>query len=126
MRLHVFSDIHGIHLETKVFFLLADCLSKFTDVEELADSERFLCGRCNRKQPATKKFWIRRLPNVSRTYNRRTLLAFLVRKAAARCPHMSESQVMLYMELKEEFFILRVHRLSFLSINQSIEITFFA
>lgn len=43
---------------------LHDCLKKFTDVEELADSERFLCGRCNRKQPATKKFWIRRLPNV--------------------------------------------------------------
>lgn len=43
---------------------LLDCLQKFTDVEELADSERFLCGRCNRKQPSTKKFWIRRLPNV--------------------------------------------------------------
>ena len=44
--------------------MFEDCLKKFTDVEELGDSERFFCGRCSRKQPSTKKFWIRRLPNV--------------------------------------------------------------
>jgi ubiquitin carboxyl-terminal hydrolase 3 len=43
---------------------VSDCLKKFTDVEELADSERFFCSRCGRKQASTKKFWIRRLPNV--------------------------------------------------------------
>lgn len=44
---------------------LHDCLEKFTDVEELSDADRFFCERrCNRKQPSTKKFWIRRLPNV--------------------------------------------------------------
>eukprot|EP00096_Caligus_rogercresseyi_P009393 TRINITY_DN3185_c0_g1_i1.p1 TRINITY_DN3185_c0_g1~~TRINITY_DN3185_c0_g1_i1.p1 ORF type:complete len:547 (-),score=156.85 TRINITY_DN3185_c0_g1_i1:247-1887(-) len=43
---------------------LHDCLQKFVDVEELADSERFFCGSCKNKQRSTKKFWIRRLPNV--------------------------------------------------------------
>uniref|UniRef100_A0A0K2VCM1 Ubiquitin carboxyl-terminal hydrolase n=3 Tax=Lepeophtheirus salmonis TaxID=72036 RepID=A0A0K2VCM1_LEPSM len=43
---------------------LHDCLEKFVDVEELADSERFFCGSCKNKQRSTKKFWIRRLPNV--------------------------------------------------------------
>ncbi len=33
-------------------------------MEELGESERFFCNRCGRKQPSTKKFWIRRLPNV--------------------------------------------------------------
>ena len=48
----------------QVACVVADCLQKFTDIEELADSERFHCARCNTKQPSTKKFWIRRLPNV--------------------------------------------------------------
>jgi len=43
---------------------LHDCLEKFVEVEELADSERFFCNNCKNKQRATKKFWIRRLPNV--------------------------------------------------------------
>lgn len=41
-----------------------DCLQKFVETEELADSERFFCNVCKSKQPSTKKFWIRRLPNV--------------------------------------------------------------
>ena len=41
-----------------------DCLQKFVEMEELADSERFFCNVCKSKQPSTKKFWIRRLPNV--------------------------------------------------------------
>ena len=43
---------------------IADCLKKFTDVEQLSDSDRFYCNRCSSKQPSTKKFWIRRLPHV--------------------------------------------------------------
>lgn len=43
---------------------LYDCLQKFVDVEELAESERFYCNACKCKQKSTKKFWIRRLPNV--------------------------------------------------------------
>merc|ERR1719509_677346 len=39
-----------------------DCLKKFVETEELADSERFFCNTCKSKQPSTKKFWIRRLP----------------------------------------------------------------
>jgi len=41
-----------------------DCLEKFVEVEELSDSERFFCNNCKNKQRSTKKFWIRRLPNV--------------------------------------------------------------
>ena len=47
------------------FFYFSDCLQKFVDVEELAETERFFCNNCKNKQRSTKKFWIRRLPNVS-------------------------------------------------------------
>ena len=43
---------------------LYDCLQKFVDVELLEESERFFCNNCKNKQRSTKKFWIRRLPNV--------------------------------------------------------------
>lgn len=43
---------------------LEDCLKSFTDVEELEDTELYMCRSCNRRQRSTKKFWIRRLPNV--------------------------------------------------------------
>merc|ERR1712223_559136 len=43
---------------------LYDCLQKFVDIEELAESERFFCNNCKSKQRSTKKFWVRRLPNV--------------------------------------------------------------
>ncbi|XP_035447149.1 ubiquitin carboxyl-terminal hydrolase 3 [Spodoptera frugiperda] len=43
---------------------LADCLSSFVQVEELADTERYFCSSCKSKQKSTKQFWIRRLPNV--------------------------------------------------------------
>ena len=41
-----------------------DCLQKFVEREELADSERFYCRSCKSKQPSTKQFCIRRLPTV--------------------------------------------------------------
>lgn len=43
---------------------LLDCLSSFTELEELAESELYLCHSCKCKQKSTKRFWIRRLPNV--------------------------------------------------------------
>ncbi|XP_059171692.1 ubiquitin carboxyl-terminal hydrolase 3-like [Physella acuta] len=43
---------------------LTDCLSSFTDIEELEDSELYMCNNCKQRQRSTKKFWIRRLPNV--------------------------------------------------------------
>ena len=58
------TNIRTYMMKLDVDVVISDCLQKFTDVEELADSERFMCSRCNRKQPSTKKFWIRRLPNV--------------------------------------------------------------
>lgn len=41
-----------------------DCLQKFVEREELADSERFYCKSCKSKQPSTKQFCVRRLPTV--------------------------------------------------------------
>lgn len=43
---------------------LAECLTSFVQVEELADTERYFCSSCKCKQKSTKQFWIRRLPNV--------------------------------------------------------------
>lgn len=43
---------------------LEDCLSSFTELEELEASELYMCSNCKKKQRSTKKFWIRRLPNV--------------------------------------------------------------
>lgn len=41
-----------------------ECLQKFVEREELADSERFFCNTCKSKQPSTKQFRVRRLPTV--------------------------------------------------------------
>lgn len=41
-----------------------DCLSSFIEVEELAESEQYYCNNCKDKQKSTKRFWIKRLPNV--------------------------------------------------------------
>lgn len=43
---------------------IADCLSSFTEIEELAETELYYCSACKCKQKSTKRFWIRRLPNV--------------------------------------------------------------
>lgn len=43
---------------------ISDCLSSFTEVEELAETELYYCNSCKCKQKSTKRFWIRRLPNV--------------------------------------------------------------
>lgn len=43
---------------------LEDCLTSFVEVEELADTELYYCNTCKSKQRSTKRFWIRRLPNV--------------------------------------------------------------
>ena len=43
---------------------LFDCLASFIQLEELADSELYYCPNCKQKHKSTKKFWIRRLPNV--------------------------------------------------------------
>nr|XP_027196969.1 ubiquitin carboxyl-terminal hydrolase 3-like [Dermatophagoides pteronyssinus] len=45
-------------------YLLTDCLSKFTELEELGETELYNCPTCKKKQRSSKKFWIRRLPNV--------------------------------------------------------------
>ena len=41
-----------------------DCLSSFTELVELAETELYNCPNCKQKQRSTKRFWIRRLPNV--------------------------------------------------------------
>ena len=45
--------------------VLIDCLGNFIEIEELEESEMYMCSNCKCKQRSTKKFWIRRLPNVS-------------------------------------------------------------
>nr|CAD7195550.1 unnamed protein product [Timema douglasi] len=44
--------------------VFGDCLTSFIEVEELADTELYYCNNCKSKQKSTKRFWIRRLPNV--------------------------------------------------------------
>lgn len=43
---------------------LEDCLQRFVALENLAESEWYLCSKCKMRQPSTKKFWLLRLPNV--------------------------------------------------------------
>ncbi|XP_045068721.1 ubiquitin carboxyl-terminal hydrolase 3 isoform X2 [Coregonus clupeaformis] len=43
---------------------LLDCLCSFTDLEELVQSELYMCPRCEKRQKSTKKFWVRKLPKV--------------------------------------------------------------
>ncbi|XP_073977713.1 ubiquitin carboxyl-terminal hydrolase 3-like [Rhodnius prolixus] len=43
---------------------ILDCLTSFIEVEELAETELYYCSNCKSKQRSTKRFWIRRLPNV--------------------------------------------------------------
>ncbi|KAG5682111.1 hypothetical protein PVAND_011490 [Polypedilum vanderplanki] len=43
---------------------ISDCLSSFVAVEELTETELYYCSNCKKKQKSTKRFWIRRLPNV--------------------------------------------------------------
>ncbi|GAB0092220.1 Ubiquitinyl hydrolase 1 [Sergentomyia squamirostris] len=50
--------------ENKSVCNISDCLSSFTEIEELAETELYYCSSCKCKQKSTKRFWIRRLPNV--------------------------------------------------------------
>jgi len=50
-----------------LFFLscsFLDCLRSFTDLEELDETELYMCHKCKKKQKSTKKFWIQKLPKV--------------------------------------------------------------
>uniref|UniRef100_A0A673J4R7 Ubiquitin carboxyl-terminal hydrolase n=1 Tax=Sinocyclocheilus rhinocerous TaxID=307959 RepID=A0A673J4R7_9TELE len=43
---------------------LNDCLWSFTDLEELDETELYMCHKCKKRQKSTKKFWIQKLPKV--------------------------------------------------------------
>lgn len=43
---------------------LMNCLSSFIELEELTETELYYCSTCLKKQRSTKRFWIRRLPDV--------------------------------------------------------------
>lgn len=43
---------------------LIDCLSSFIELEELTETELYYCSNCQKKQRSTKRFWIRKLPDV--------------------------------------------------------------
>lgn len=43
---------------------LIDCLSSFIELEELTETELYYCSNCQQRRRSTKRFWIRRLPDV--------------------------------------------------------------
>lgn len=53
--------------DSVTLFVALDCLRSFTDLEELDDSELYMCHKCKKKQKSTKKFWMQKLPKVSAT-----------------------------------------------------------
>ena len=64
--------------------IVADCLSSFMEVEQLEDTELYMCANCKTRQKSTKKFWIRRLPNVQwymgHSVNKIVLFAYQYKK----------------------------------------------
>lgn len=57
------------HFNTLSKTLIADCLRSFTDLEELDETELYMCHKCKKKQKSTKKFWIQKLPKVSDVFH---------------------------------------------------------
>uniref|UniRef100_W5LF38 Ubiquitin carboxyl-terminal hydrolase n=2 Tax=Astyanax mexicanus TaxID=7994 RepID=W5LF38_ASTMX len=43
---------------------LYHCLLSFTDLEELDETELYMCHKCKKRQKSTKKFWVQKLPKV--------------------------------------------------------------
>lgn len=43
---------------------LSDCLFSFTDLEELDETELYMCHKCKKRQKSTKKFWVHKLPKI--------------------------------------------------------------
>jgi len=71
---NIFGEFNRDSRDLKIMFIfhfaffisgVIDCLSSFVEVEELAESEQYYCNNCKDRQRSTKRFWIRRLPNVS-------------------------------------------------------------
>ena len=75
-----------------LFVCISDCLQKFVDIEELAESERFFCNNCKSKQRSTKKFWVRRLPNVS-VYTKHKTMEF------SFCIYLNSKSICLFFQL---------------------------
>ncbi|XP_065060551.1 ubiquitin carboxyl-terminal hydrolase 3-like [Rhopilema esculentum] len=63
-RYHTHSHGHSHKSKHSKPCYLTDCLQRFVDVEELGDTERYMCPKCNKRQPSTKKFWLTSLSNV--------------------------------------------------------------
>lgn len=57
-----YKDVNDSDKQTQCH--LSDCLSSFVAIEELTETELYYCCNCKKKQRSTKRFWIRRLPNV--------------------------------------------------------------
>lgn len=58
------SDNSNSSYLTNEEYNLIDCLSSFIELEELTETELYYCTNCQQKQRSTKRFWIRRLPDV--------------------------------------------------------------
>ena len=61
---HVYTPHSHIHSHVHMHIILTDCLSSFTDLEELQEAEWYYCPRCKKKQPSTKCLSLHDLPNV--------------------------------------------------------------
>ncbi|PSN54291.1 Ubiquitin carboxyl-terminal hydrolase 3 [Blattella germanica] len=67
-RSSIVTSVFGGTLQSEVRLFIvtfSNCLTSFIEVEELAETELYYCNNCKSKQRSTKRFWIRRLPNVS-------------------------------------------------------------
>ncbi|KAJ7311300.1 hypothetical protein JRQ81_006916 [Phrynocephalus forsythii] len=64
---------------------LRDCLRSFTDLEELDETELYMCHKCKKKQKSTKKFWIQKLPKVKTKHAVDTYVEFPLRSLDMKC-----------------------------------------
>lgn len=59
-----YKDLSSEDVDHTIKCDITDCLTSFVAVEELTETELYHCSTCKKKQRSTKRFWIRRLPNV--------------------------------------------------------------
>lgn len=58
------NNTNNHHHQHSTACTLMDCLSSFIELEELTETELYYCSNCQQKQRSTRRFWIRKLPDV--------------------------------------------------------------
>ena len=54
----------GGHVTRCTCYASTECLTSFTNLETLEETEWYYCARCNSRQPSTKRLSLHTLPNV--------------------------------------------------------------